>query len=79
MESGGGSRSSRGAACFLEDLTWEEAMSIRAERAVSVIAMVAVIVGADVLFFRGHFWARLAANIGIVLVFVAVYFRFLRS
>jgi hypothetical protein len=39
--------------------------------------MVAVIVGVDVLFFRGHFWARLIANIGIVLVFGAFYLRFL--
>jgi hypothetical protein len=43
-----------------------------------VIAMVAVVVGVDVLFFRGHFWARLAVNVGIVLVFAAFYFRFLR-
>ena len=43
-----------------------------------VIAMVAVIVGMDVLFFRQHVWLRLAANIGIVLIFVAFYFRFLR-
>jgi hypothetical protein len=41
------------------------------------VAMAAVVVGADVLFFRGHFWERLAANIGIVLVFAAFYFRFL--
>jgi hypothetical protein len=44
----------------------------------SVIAMAAVVVGVDVLFFRGHFWERLAANVGIVVVFVAFYFRFLR-
>jgi len=43
-----------------------------------VAAMIAVIVGVDVLFFRSRFWERLAANIGIVLVFVAFYFRFLR-
>ena len=42
-----------------------------------VVAMAAVIVGVDILFFRGHFWERLAANVGIVLVFVAFYFRFL--
>jgi hypothetical protein len=30
------------------------------------------------MFFRGHFWERLAANVGIVLVFAAFYFRFLR-
>ena len=39
-------------------------------------AMVAVVVSLDVLFFRGHVWERLAANVGIVLVFVAFYFRF---
>ena len=43
-----------------------------------VVAMVAVVVGVDILFFRSHFWERLAANVGIVLVFVACYFRFLR-
>lgn len=42
------------------------------------LAMVAVIVGVDVLFFRHHLWERLFANIGIVLVFGAFYFRFLR-
>jgi hypothetical protein len=41
--------------------------------------MVAVVVAADVLFFRGHFWERLAANVGIVLLFGAFYFRFLRG
>jgi hypothetical protein len=39
-------------------------------------AMVTVIVGVDLLFFRNRFWERLAANIGIVLVFAAFYFRF---
>jgi hypothetical protein len=43
-----------------------------------VLAMVAVVVGVDVLFFRNHLWARLAVNIGIVLVFGAFYFRFLK-
>jgi len=42
-----------------------------------VIAMVAVIVGVDVAFFRNRFWERLAVNIGIVLVFAAFYWRFL--
>jgi hypothetical protein len=45
--------------------------------ALYAVAMAAVIVGVDVLFFRGHVWERLAANVGIVLVFVAFYFRFL--
>jgi len=43
-----------------------------------VLAMVAVIVGVDLLFFRQQFWARLAANVGIVLVFIGFYFRFLK-
>lgn len=42
------------------------------------IAMIGVVVGVDVLFFRGHVWERLAANVGIVLVFAAFYLRFLR-
>lgn len=43
-----------------------------------VVAMVAVIVGVDLVFFRHRFWERLAANIGIVLLFGAFYFRFFR-
>lgn len=42
-----------------------------------VAAMIAVIVGVDVGFFRHRFWERLAVNIGTVLVFAAFYFRFL--
>ncbi len=38
----------------------------------------AVVIGIDLLFFRDRFWERLIANVGIVLVFVAFYFRFLR-
>ncbi len=43
-----------------------------------VLAMVAVVVGVDVLSFRHHLWDRLIVNIGIVLVFAACYFRFLK-
>jgi hypothetical protein len=43
-----------------------------------VVAMVAVIVGADFVFLRNRFWERLIANIGIVLVFAAFYLGFLR-
>jgi hypothetical protein len=42
-----------------------------------VVAMVAVIVGIDLMFFRNHPWERLIVNIGIVLVFAAFYLRFL--
>jgi hypothetical protein len=43
-----------------------------------VLAMVAIIVGVDILFFKHHFWARLLVNVGIVLVFGAFYWRFLK-
>jgi hypothetical protein len=43
-----------------------------------VVAMAAVIVGVDFAFFRNRFWGRLTVNIGIVLVFLAFYWRFLR-
>jgi hypothetical protein len=43
-----------------------------------VLALVAVIVGVDVLFFRNRFWQRLMVNIGMVLVFLAFYLRFLK-
>jgi hypothetical protein len=42
------------------------------------LALVAVVVGVDILFFRHHFWERLAVNVGIVLVFGAFYWRFLK-
>jgi uncharacterized membrane protein len=45
---------------------------------VYVLAMAAVIVAIDVAFFRNRFWERLIVNIGIVLVFVAFYLRFLK-
>jgi hypothetical protein len=44
-----------------------------------LMAMAAVIFGVDFVFLRKRFWERLAVNIGIVLVFAAFYFRFLRS
>jgi hypothetical protein len=43
-----------------------------------VLAMVGVVVAVDVLFFRHHTGQRLAVNVGIVLVFAAFYFRFLK-
>jgi type IV secretory pathway VirB2 component (pilin) len=44
--------------------------------ALYAIAMVAVIVGIDVAFFRNRFLERLMVNVGIVLVFGAFYLRF---
>jgi hypothetical protein len=43
-----------------------------------VLALVAVVVAVDVLFFRHHFWERLIVNIGIVLVFAAFGWRYLK-
>jgi hypothetical protein len=43
-----------------------------------VVAMAAVIVGVDFVFFRNRFLERLTVNIGIVLVFAAFYLRILR-
>jgi hypothetical protein len=43
-----------------------------------VIALVVVVVGVDVLYFRHHFLARLMANVGIVLLFAAIYMAFLQ-
>jgi hypothetical protein len=40
------------------------------------LAMIAVVVGVDVLFFRNQVWERLIVNVGIVLVFGAFYLRF---
>jgi preprotein translocase subunit SecE len=46
--------------------------------AIFLVLMVIIIVSVDVLFFRHHILERLVSNIGIVLVFVALYFRFLK-
>jgi len=43
-----------------------------------VVAMAALIVSLDFVFFRNRFWERLMVNVGIVLVFGAFYLRFLR-
>jgi hypothetical protein len=43
-----------------------------------VVAMAAIIVGVDFAFFRNRFWERLAVNIGIVLMFAAFYWSFLK-
>ena len=50
---------------------------MRTQSAVALyaLALVAVVVGVDILFFRHQFWERLIANVGLVLVFGAVYFE----
>jgi len=44
-----------------------------------VVALIAVVVSVDLLFFKNRFWERLIVNIGIVLVFAAFYLRFLKN
>jgi hypothetical protein len=46
--------------------------------AIYVVALVAVVVGVDVLFFKHQLWERLIVNVGIVLVFAAFGLRFLK-
>jgi hypothetical protein len=43
-----------------------------------IVLLVATIIAVDLLFFRNQFWERLMVNIGIVLVFSAFYFRFIK-
>jgi hypothetical protein len=43
-----------------------------------VVLLIIVIVSLDFLFFKREFWERLIANIGVVLVFLAFYLRFIR-
>ena len=43
-----------------------------------LVLMIATIVVVDVVFLKNQFWERLAVNVGIVLVFAAFYFGFLK-
>jgi hypothetical protein len=51
-------------------------MSRTATTVIVVVLMVLLIVGIDIAFFRHHFWPRLAANVGVVLLVLAFYVRF---
>jgi hypothetical protein len=53
-------------------------MGTKMSAALYVIVMIAVVVGADVLFFRHHFVERLIANIAIVVVFATFYITVLK-
>ena len=53
-------------------------MGRQAATVLYVFTMAIVVVGVDVLFFRNQFWERLMVNVGIVLVFGAFYYRFLK-
>lgn len=53
-------------------------MGAHTANALYLLLLVTVVVAVDVLFFKNYFWERLTVNIGIVLIFVAFYFRFLK-
>jgi hypothetical protein len=53
-------------------------MGRQAAVVIYVLAMVAAVIGVDVLFFRNRLWERLMVNVGIVLVFAAFYLRVLK-
>jgi len=53
-------------------------MGIQTTTVLYILLWAAVIVAVDFLFFKNLFWERLMVNIGIVLVFLAFYFRFLK-
>jgi len=44
-----------------------------------IVVLIAVVVSVDILFFKHRLWERLIVNIGIVLVFIAFYLRFLKT
>jgi hypothetical protein len=72
-----------GAGIYLSDKVLDtveqgDAMGSQTTTVLYVVLMAAVIVAVDVLFFRNRFWERLTVNIGIVLIFGAFYFRFLK-
>ena len=47
--------------------------------ALYIVVLITVVVSVDLLFLRNRFWERLIVNIGIVLVFVVFYLRFLKN
>ena len=53
-------------------------MGRKAGIALYVLALVTVVVGVDVLFFRHQFLERLIVNVGTVLVFGVFYLLFLK-
>ena len=64
---------------MLIHLNWRIEMTRNIYGVLFALIMIAVVVSVDLLFFKNHSWERLIANIGIVLVFVAFYLRFLKK
>ena len=74
----GSSRGRRGQTSTEAQRQKNELMGKQAGLVLYVITMVVVIVTLDILFLRHHVWLRLIVNVGIVLVFGAVYLVVLR-
>jgi hypothetical protein len=53
-------------------------MSKSISTALFLIAMIVTVVAVDIAFFRHQFRERLLSNIGIVLVYIAFYLRFIK-
>jgi hypothetical protein len=53
-------------------------MGTQATTVLYILLLIGVVVAVDFLFFKNLFRERLMVNIGIVLVFLAFYFRFLK-
>ena len=53
-------------------------MGTQATTVLYILLLIAVVVAADILFFKNQFWERLMVNAGMVLVFLAFYLRFLK-
>jgi hypothetical protein len=75
-----GSRKS-GVSSFLRHLPFNPVIEMLRNATVTIyiLVMIALIIGVDVLFLKDRFWLRLFVNVGIVLVFVAIYFAVLRN
>ena len=54
-------------------------MGSQAASLLYLVVMIAVVVVVDWRFLRRYFWTRLAVNVGIVLVFLAVYWVFVHQ
>jgi len=53
-------------------------MGTQATTVLYILLLIAVVVAADILFFKNQFWERLMVNAEMVLVFLAFYLRFLK-
>jgi hypothetical protein len=53
-------------------------MRTQTATALYVVSMATVIAAVDLVFFKNRLWERLTVNVGIVVVFTAFYFRFVK-